>query len=359
MITVKSIERDHVLRGIIGRDAAAWRVVGDDDEEGNDVGGGGGGWDEKQVLALYMLYHKTLDSRSDIKAYVDLYFSADLSTTLTTMDEETLDDKYPRERYGRLRRLVDEVNYDIERKYKHLVPRLAELYPEVFGRGIKKKKDKDKDKDKDDNNKDGGEQSEAAQEEWAYSYEQYREAYVILLSRYWSLELKDADEDQDQDTTSSRRVELERDDDDDERRDCETQQDGSKSCAEATDGDESDAAAAAAVSSSSSDDAASSSSAVSAITSSAPSSSSSSSSSSPVSHYHDFLAPFADLLNFGPPSTYATYDALSRRFEIRATRAHEEGEEVTFYYTSECEEHFLVFYGFGDGNVPKCEEEEV
>ena len=48
---------------------------------------------------------------------------------------------------------------------------------------------------------------------------------------------------------------------------------------------------------------------------------------------HIFLAPFADLVNFGPPCAKGLYNDTTRTFDIVATCDLISGQEVTFWYT--------------------------
>jgi len=67
-----------------------------------------------------------------------------------------------------------------------------------------------------------------------------------------------------------------------------------------------------------------------------------------------FLAPLADLTNFGPPCTKALINEDTNTFDIVATCDFVVGQEVTLWYSDLCEDEALVNYGFSHSLIKPC-----
>ena len=69
---------------------------------------------------------------------------------------------------------------------------------------------------------------------------------------------------------------------------------------------------------------------------------------------HSFLAPVADLLNFGPPCTRVKYNAETHTFDTIATCHLVAGQEITFWYSNECRDVMMGMYGLTHPLISPC-----
>ena len=75
------------------------------------------------------------------------------------------------------------------------------------------------------------------------------------------------------------------------------------------------------------------------------------------------MAPMADMLNMGPPDTvYVTYEPtyFNNRggFRMYSAIDYKKGDEIEFYYGSECRERLFTLYGFVTKGAKECSGDE-
>jgi len=76
--------------------------------------------------------------------------------------------------------------------------------------------------------------------------------------------------------------------------------------------------------------------------------------------YTSFMVPGADLLNFGKSgATIGGYDTTKHAFVITAKQEWKRGDEVTYYYSDECDEYLLFEYGFKSEFSPECSSKKL
>ena len=67
-----------------------------------------------------------------------------------------------------------------------------------------------------------------------------------------------------------------------------------------------------------------------------------------------FMAPQADLLNFGQVGVRAEYSSVRRAFVLTATQPIAAGTEILFYYGTMCRDAWVNLYGFAPSEAKPC-----
>lgn len=324
MVTIKTtIDHDPVLSRVLGPESRA-NYGWDDGDNAADY--------EIPILIVAILYHRSLGRRSPLASYMHVLESTPVDSMPFMWDKRRL-----RTEAGEgVRKAVRDVRADIRDMYDAVIKVLVRDYPDVFGR-------------KSDNATNGN----AAEDNWIYSHKSFQWAFAMVNSRHWHVPVVDLD------SKASRKKQRRTMDIDGSDRpptkvlssianemppaeqptdEYVQEQEGMKSSAlvahPALDGvalEDEDAAGASGVDVE--EDA------------------------WQTPHgirRHSFLAPLADLLNFGPPCTRGIYDPLTHRFNIVATCKFRPGQEVTFYYSDDCSDIMFANYGFVHPMVPMC-----
>ncbi|KAL3927856.1 MAG: hypothetical protein SGBAC_012903, partial [Bacillariaceae sp.] len=230
-----------------------------------------------------------------------------------------------------VRKVAKEIQKDVKELYQRIVVPLIEEHPQIFGnyRDIYTAYEDDEEEYSSADNDDGEQKEHYQDEEWLFSLERFHWAFALVNSRHWHLPIPDeaqpigqagiANSDSgDQidengsppasmptDEWMDLQQEMEHRRDEEERRRAEEEADAN--------GDE-------------------------------------------WALGNSFLAPMADLLNFGPPSTRGVYNATAHTFDIVATGPIARGQEITFWYVDACQDVFMANYGFTmPMMVPPCE----
>ena len=319
LLTVPNlIDRDPALGPILGPEPR--REFGWND---NDMDDRVDFYYELPLIAVGLLHHLSLHRDSPLYQY------------LTILQQEETNDPpflWPREiliteaTYG-VRSVARGIDRDVHELYEAVVQVLIEAHPDLFGEDANISRDDDEE-DHHHHIREETEHNDRHDEgfNWAFSFEKFQWAFAIVNSRHWHMALVDptitsveGEKDDDFEEASSmeqppasmpteewiEHQKLRREEEDREERglDHEIEQDTYYSAS-------------------------------------------------------SFLAPVADLLNFGPPCTHAEYNSTTQTFDIVATCDIMKGQEVTFWYSDACADVILGNYGFTHPMVPPCDRNE-
>ena len=287
LISADSIERDAVLKPVIGRGSAMWynarRFEYAEEEEGVD---------ELLPLSIYLLYHVSLGVESPIVEYINILLSAPIDGMPVLWNKERLMREYPDENHG-VQDATEEILDNMRGMYEAIMPGLVQERPDIFDNANE-----------------------------MYSFDQFRWVFAMLNSRHWHLPCDELDYELLMDEEEEEEeLEIEAlDNEEEEEADVQTMilhNDGSSN----TNDLENDMYT---------------------------------STNNININTHAFLAPLADLVNFGPPCAKGTYNKDTASFDIIATCDLMAGQEVTFWYTDDCADIVLANYGFTHPLVKRC-----
>lgn len=229
---------------------------------------------EIPLLAVTLLYHASLGKHSPLYPYIEIL---QITQGVDAMPFLWSPDRLRAEASEGVRMVARGIQRDMNDMYDSILEVLIEKYPDIFGR------------------KDS--------EEWMFSREKFQWAFAMITTRHWQLPIQDLHANSNRKPNSNQYREGA---DDGELPPASTPteswvQEHGAMMDDPLEGDRLDK-----------DD-------------------------ESIFINHSFLAPFADLLNFGPPCTRGKYDRRSHSFEITALCDFRKGQEVTFYYSDECD----------------------
>ena len=279
-----TIDKDPILTQVMGPDARqanGWTAAATDDTSVLL---------EVPLLAVALLYHASLGPKSHLYPYIQIL---QLSEGLDAMPFLWSSARLRAEASEGVRMVARGIQRDMNEMYDAVVPVLVEQYPDIFARHDS--------------------------EEWVYSREKFQWAFAMITTRHWQLPIEDLRASKPVSRHRSRGGPPESKSATNYFEDS-TEEAGLPPASTPTDHwveeqgvEETD------------DDGLS------------IHQHTTTSSAEKVLVNHSFLAPFADLLNFGPPCTRGRYDSETHSFEITALCDFKKGQEVTFYYSDECD----------------------
>ena len=380
LLTVSNlVDRDPVLSRIIGKKArrqygwsnnavekAEGEAVGedrrDDDEEGDD--GSVHYYYELPLLAVALLHHVKLGQHSSMAPYIQLLQTSPVDSMPHMWDNSRL----RLDTSEAIRRIARGIQRDVREMYAQVVQVLIVDHPDLFGnpnqRTRRTPEDEDEVESDDEDDLDDDHSDENFEVEWYFSFEKFQWAFALVNSRHFHLPIPPSSNAAASASSgaphNTRRIQA------NEERDLKSN-DHEDNNAVAMDSPPAAMPTEDWIQHQKNDD-----------------DNKGSSSSSRTNHTADgivkdagedgeagvaddaenvnsyvvgssFLAPVADLLNFGPPCTRGRYNAELQSFDIIATCNLTRGQEITFWYNSDaCDDVILANYGFTHPMVPKC-----
>ncbi|KAL7536034.1 hypothetical protein ACHAXR_006876 [Thalassiosira sp. AJA248-18] len=308
-----TIDHDPVLSRILGPDAR------------HKLGWTNTAEYEIALLVIAVLYHRELGKDSPLSHYIDILLGTPTDSFPFLWSDEELREKTGGDIGEGVRTLARGIRQDLYELYDGVIGTLVKKRPEAFAPP---------------DGYDGNQSGEGGGKEWIYSYENFQWAFALVISRHHYLPIQDFDDEDER----ARPLEISAV----KNTDFQSQMQETLSTVsevfppanQPTDSwvdlakneervvEEDDLVALA-----TDDD----------VTLQ---------SLNPMRH--SFLAPLADLINFGPPCLIGSYNAEEHVFELIATCPFTKGQEVTFYYSSDCSDVIIANFGFLHPLVPQC-----
>jgi SET domain len=324
LLTVSStIDQDPVLSRVMGpqaRKAYGWTLEQDTSEttdHHNNQDAANVDFFELPLLAMALLHHYKLGTSSPMYPYIHLLRKSPIDAMPFLWGKQKRQEQYGRNPSSSvakgIQKVARSIRLEMKDMYHTVVDTLLLHHPELFGRSSPNL-----------------EYDVLDDDEWAFSFENFQWAFAMVNSRHWLLPIMDLDvpSQEPPPSVTPNMMQPQR------------SLDGVPPAEMPTDAwvvgqteQEEDGTP----------------------TNPQPREPKSNTNAKPkATSYHSFLAPVADLLNFGPPCTRGRYNQETHTFDIIATCTFIPGQEVTFWYSDECEEIVMGNYGFTHPMVPKC-----
>ena len=271
---------------------------------------------EIALLIVALLYHASLGRLSPLWFYVETLVEAPVDQMPYLWNDDRL-----REELGsyEVKKLVRGIKKDIREMYDSIMEVLIEEHGGIFAPPMG----------------DAGEVADEKDNAWMFSYERFEWAFAMVNSRHWHLPLQDLDEAM----MELRKI----------REDPDPAEEHSMASADAINSMPANQPTEEYVSLH--DEALKMEHIEEYV---APSPAPATLSEDSIVTKHSFMAPLADMLNFGPPCARGQYNTKKKAFEVVATCPFLEGQEVTFWYSDDCDDVIISNYGFTHPMVPRC-----